>query len=178
MYVEWLLHGKIRNERKNNQFPSGVFNRCRGMSAYDMGADRKDMVTGVDKALVMDKLFRFIREFPEFEYLADMEYDERNGLVRAKIGITEKVIPIKDDSNWMGIAREVLTELEKEKLWNEYLDTMNGKQHHQNPSRRTNVIAVGANCGRETGCGWSMEGVSAMIAQEMNIGGFCDEWSY
>lgn len=97
--------------------------------------------------MVMDKLFRFLREFPEFENLYDMEYDERNGLVRAKIGIAEKVIPIKDDSTWMGIVREVLTELEKEKLWNAYL-AMNGKPHLPNVSRSLDVMVVGANCGR------------------------------
>lgn len=105
----------------------------------------------MDKVLVMDKLFRFLREFPEFENLYDMQYDERNGLVRAKIGIAEKVIPIKDDSTWMGIVREVLTELEKEKLWNAYLDTMNGKPHCQNTSRSLDVMVVGASCGRGIG---------------------------
>lgn len=105
----------------------------------------------MDKVLVMDRLFRFLREFPEFQDLMDMEYDERNGLVRAKIGITEKVILIKDDSTWMGIAREVLTELEKEKLWNAYLDTMNGKSHNPNPPRSLDVMVVGANCGRGIG---------------------------
>lgn len=106
----------------------------------------------MDKVLVMDRLFRFLREFPEFQDLMDMEYDERNGLVRAKIGITEKVMPIKDDSTWMGIVREVLTELEKETLWNAYLDTMNGKPHRPNRSRSLDVIVVGANCGKGIGC--------------------------
>lgn len=117
----------------------------------------------MDKALVMDKLFRFLREFPEFENLYDMEYDKRNGLVRAKIGIAEKVIPIKDDSNWMGIVREVLTELEKETLWNAYLDTMNGKPHRPNMSRSLDVMVVGANCGRGTGRSRLTEKNSARI---------------
>lgn len=117
----------------------------------------------MDKVLVMDRLFRFLREFPEFQDLMDMEYDERNGLVRAKIGIAEKVIPIKDGSNWMGIAREVLTELEKEKLWNAYLDTMNGKPHRPNPSRSLDVIVAGANCGRGIGYSRLTEKNSARI---------------
>lgn len=104
----------------------------------------------MDKALIMDKLFKFLRGFPEFENLMDMEYDERNGLVRAKIGIVEKVIPIKDDSTWMGIVREVLTELEKEKLWNAYLDTMNGKPVSQNPYRLPDAIAADVIYGRGT----------------------------
>ncbi len=117
----------------------------------------------MDKALVMDKLFRFLREFPEFENLYDMEYDERNGLVRAKIGVAEKVIPIKDDSTWMGIVREVLTELEKETLWNAYLDTMNGKPHRPNRSRSLDVMVVSANCGKGIGCSRLTEKNSARI---------------
>lgn len=119
----------------------------------------------MDKALAMDELFRFLREFPEFENLYDMEYDERNGLVRAKIGIVEKVISIKDDSNWMGIVREVLTELEKEKLWNAYLDTMNGKPHRPNPPlpRSLDVMVVGASCGKAIGRSRLTEKNSARI---------------
>ena len=58
--------------------------------------------------MVMDKLFRFLREFPEFENLMDMQYDERNGLVRAKIGMVEKVILIQDDSSWLSITNDVI----------------------------------------------------------------------
>lgn len=132
------------------------------MSDYNMGTDRKDG-KGMDKALVMDKLFRFLREFPDFENLYDMEYDERNGLVRAKIGITEKVISIKDDSNWMGIVREVLAELKKEKLWNAYLDTMNGKPKCPNPSQPLDVMVVGANYGRGIGYSGLTEKNSARV---------------
>lgn len=106
----------------------------------------------MDKVLVMDKLFKFLREFPEFENLMDMQYDERNGLVRVKIGISEKVILIKDDSTWMSITREVLAGLEKESLWNVYLDTMNGKPVSQNPHQFPDAIVADVIYMRETIC--------------------------
>lgn len=62
----------------------------------------------MDNSLIMDKLFKFLREFPEFKSLMDMEYDEKNNFVRAKMGNTEKIIEIHDNSNWMSICKEVL----------------------------------------------------------------------
>lgn len=62
----------------------------------------------MDNVIVMDKLFKFLREFPEFKCLMDIVYDEKNNLVRAKVGNVEKIIEIHNDSNWMSICKEVL----------------------------------------------------------------------
>lgn len=105
----------------------------------------------VEESIVMDRLFNFLKDFPEFENLKEIQYDSENGFVRIKIGIGEKIIPIKDDSMWLGIVREVISELEKEKLWNAYLGMTNGKPAHQkNQNRQLDVIYVGAVYGRET----------------------------
>lgn len=58
--------------------------------------------------MVMDKLFDFLRGFPEFECLKDMVYDEKNDFVRAKMGDIEKIIEIHDNSTWISIVMEVL----------------------------------------------------------------------
>lgn len=43
----------------------------------------------MDKALVMNKLFGFPREFPEFKEPTDMQYDEKHDLVRAQVGVVK-----------------------------------------------------------------------------------------
>lgn len=65
----------------------------------------------MDKALAIDKLFAFLREFPEFKELLDMQYDEKDDLVRAKMGISEKVILINDKASCFGIVFEVISHL-------------------------------------------------------------------
>lgn len=62
----------------------------------------------MDKTIMMDKLFGFLRGFPEFKNLTDMQYDEKYDLVRAKVGVVEKVIPIDDKSSWDAIESEVI----------------------------------------------------------------------
>ena len=62
----------------------------------------------MDKDLLMDKLFAFLREFQEFENLTDMVYDHRNNLVRAKVGMVEKVILIQDSSSCLSITKDVI----------------------------------------------------------------------
>lgn len=105
----------------------------------------------VEESIVMERLFCFLKCFPEFENLKEIRYDAENSFVWVKIGFSEKVIPIKDDCSWMGIVREVITELEKEKLWNAYLSLTNEKNARpKNQNRQLDVIYVGAVYGRET----------------------------
>lgn len=63
----------------------------------------------MDKDILMDKLFCFLRGFPEFKNLNDMIYDERNSFVRANMDGVEKIIEIHDESTWMNIVIEVLS---------------------------------------------------------------------
>lgn len=105
----------------------------------------------VDEPVVMERLFCFLKDFPEFENLKEIRYDSENRFVRIRIGIGEKIIPITDDTMWLGIVREVISELEKEKLWNAYLGMTNGKPVHlRNQSQRIDVIYAGAIYGKGT----------------------------
>lgn len=61
----------------------------------------------MDKDVVVDKIFGFLREFSEFSELTDMRYDSKNGFVRATVGNVEKVIPVRADS-WLTMASDVL----------------------------------------------------------------------
>lgn len=61
----------------------------------------------MDKDVVVDKIFKFLREFSDFSELTDMQYDARNGFVRATVGGVEKVIPVCADS-WLTITSDVL----------------------------------------------------------------------
>lgn len=58
---------------------------------------------------MMDRLFKFLREFPEFKELSDIQYDEAHDLVRAKVGVVRKAIPINDKSSWLAIVSEVIS---------------------------------------------------------------------
>lgn len=62
----------------------------------------------MDKSLIMDELFKHLRGIPDFSDLKDIQYDEKNDLVRAKIGIVEKVIPINDKSSRNAIVSQVM----------------------------------------------------------------------
>lgn len=105
----------------------------------------------VEESIVMERLFRFLKEFPEFDNLKEIRYDSENGFVWVEIGFSEKVIPIKDDCTWMGVVREVITELEKEKLWNAYLGMTNGKSDRRTNQRQCiDVIYAGAIYGKGT----------------------------
>lgn len=63
----------------------------------------------IDKALLMDKLFAFLKEFQDFEELLDIQYDEKSDLVRVKIGFVEKVIQINDKSSCISIVSQVIS---------------------------------------------------------------------
>lgn len=68
----------------------------------------------MDKTIVMDRLFKFLREFPEFKELSDMQYDERHDLVRMQVGAVKKVIPINDKASWLAIVSEIICWLSRE----------------------------------------------------------------
>ncbi|MCM1223948.1 MAG: hypothetical protein NC548_56805 [Lachnospiraceae bacterium] len=102
----------------------------------------------VDEDMLMEKIFEFLKDMPGFENLQEIRYDAYNHLVWISIGIMGRAIPIRDDWTWLGITREIITELEKEKLWMVYLDTTNKKPMKPEPMPQIDVIPVGANCGR------------------------------
>ena len=67
--------------------------------------ERKEVM---DIALVMDELYKHLRGLPDFSSLKDIQYDEKYDLVRAKVGIVEKVIPINDKSSRDAIISQVM----------------------------------------------------------------------